>query len=70
MNKTIDKLAYLYNYLDHNDDDKGCDMVREIINDLKNLSIVDSSFCEHDFQPCKHPALYEFDKCIKCGKIR
>ena len=26
--------------------------------------------CEHNFQPCKHPAIFDFDKCTKCGKIR
>jgi len=28
-----------------------------------------SEQCEHEYQSCKHKALYEFDKCTKCGKI-
>ena len=28
-----------------------------------------SEQCEHDFLPCKHKAVSEFDKCNKCGKI-
>ena len=28
-----------------------------------------SEQCEHDYQPCKHEAVSEFDQCIKCGKI-
>lgn len=40
---------------------------------LKNLNIPavvrQSERCEHDYQPCKHQAVFEFDKCTKCGKI-
>lgn len=25
--------------------------------------------CDHDYQPCEHEAISEFDKCSKCGKI-
>jgi sporulation protein YlmC with PRC-barrel domain len=28
-----------------------------------------SEQCEHDYQPCKHEAVSEFDECTKCGKI-
>lgn len=31
---------------------------------------VSGAVCEHDFKPCDHPAISEFDKCTKCGKIR
>ncbi len=25
--------------------------------------------CDHNFKPHEHTALWEFDKCTKCGKI-
>lgn len=34
------------------------------------ITPVSGSVCGHDFKPCDHPAISEFDKCTKCGKIR
>ena len=28
------------------------------------------SVCYHNFKRCTHPAVRNFDKCTKCGKIR
>ena len=44
--------------------------VNEATNEVLALYNVSGSVCEHDFKPCDHPAIYEFDKCTKCGKIR
>lgn len=37
---------------------------------LQKHSCFNRNGCLHDFKPCKHPALFEFDRCSKCGNIR
>lgn len=49
------------------------DLLNDTIKAVKNCSIHDVvgqiEQCEHDYQPCKHQAISEFDKCTECGKI-
>lgn len=48
-----------------------CDCINKMQNQALNIPDVvgKSEQCEHDYQPCKHEAVSEFDECTKCGKI-
>lgn len=49
--------------------------MNEFLNEVERLCVLSdipkqSNGCDHDYQPCKHEAVSDFDKCTKCGKIK
>ena len=46
------------------------DKLHKVVNENGLLQRVGESVCDHDWKPCEHKAVWEFDKCTKCGKIR
>jgi len=44
-------------------------IVAENIEQVQNVLMAEK-ICEHDWKPCEHPAVWDFDKCTKCKKIR
>jgi hypothetical protein len=41
------------------------------MNSLKELrGMKKKQICQHDYKPCDHEAVSEFDECTKCGHIK
>ena len=44
--------------------------IKEYESEFNNVDLADVNKCDHNYIPCEHEAVWEFDKCTKCGKIK